>query len=120
MSSAEILQDFDSRASRLLRLLEAIESEERGVTRPVAMKTIAGRIGVAPGTLEGIKRERTKGVRAWVLRKLHDALRAEIGRIQRELDYAADSGVGVASRQVGAAAAFIAHANNLIDEGEEP
>lgn len=114
MSSAEILQDFDSRASRLLRLLEVIESEERRVTRPVAMKAIAGRIGVAPGTLEGIKRERTKGVRAWVLEKLHAALSAEIGRLQRELDLAADMGVPVSAREVGEAAAVVTDAQDFI------
>lgn len=119
MSSAQIVQDFDSRAGRLLRLLESIESADRGVSRPQAMQSIARRIGVAPGTLENIKRERTKGVRAWVLGKLHEALVAEIGRIQGELAAAASCGVAVAAREVGAAAAVLTEAKSILAEEDK-
>lgn len=114
MVSGQIIQNFDMRASRALRLLLAVDSAEHGVSKPDATRRLAQRIGVAPGTLENIARERSKGVRAWVWGKLNAALLAEIERIQAELVLAVEGGVPADAPQVDAASTLVSQAAEYV------
>ncbi len=63
--------------------LEEREQRRSGLSRIMARKRVANRIGVSPGTLENLHRDRIKGVRGWVLMKLRAAALADL---QREIE----------------------------------
>ena len=63
--------------------LEEREQSRTGLSRSLARKRVASRIGVSPGTLENLQRDRIKGVRGWVLSKLRAAALADL---QREIE----------------------------------
>lgn len=63
--------------------LERREQDRTGLSRSLARKRVASRIGVSPGTLENLHRDRIKGVRSWLMTKLRAAVLAEL---QREIE----------------------------------
>jgi len=71
---------------------------------------VADYIGIAGGTAENIRRERCKGVRASIARKIDSALLQQISRIQAELVSAAEGGVDAGSPDVLAASRLVAEA----------
>lgn len=54
---------FDASVRDDLERLEAIHASRFGISVAAARKNVARETKVAPGTLENIKRQRTKGVR---------------------------------------------------------
>lgn len=92
MSSAAI----EETARHWTRELEAREASRAGVPIRVARRTVARRVGLAPGTLENIKLGRTKGVRAFVFEKIRAAFlreaENEVRRLEHELAMARQIG----------------------------
>lgn len=74
---------------RLARKLEDSEAKRRGVRLREARPHVARRLGVSPGTLENIRRLRTKVVPNWVMARVRAAfvaeLQAEIQRLEHEV-----------------------------------
>jgi hypothetical protein len=100
----------DERARVSLLLLEAIERVLSGKGAGEARQAVADYIGVAGGTAENIRRERCKGVRAGIARKIDSALLRQISRIQEELVAAAEGGVDARSPEVLAASRLLVDA----------
>ena len=67
--------------------LEAREARKTGTTLPRARAIVARRLGVAPGTLENLRRGRTNGVRAWLAEKIAQAVVREIINEIRGLEH---------------------------------
>jgi len=70
----------DSLARDWARQLEVGEAKRTGLPLNAARKRLAARIGILPGTLENLSRDRLKGVRQWVYSALHEAVKAELRR----------------------------------------
>lgn len=63
-----------------VKRLEDIEIRRSGAPIREARARVARRVGVPAGTLENLRRDRMKGIRAWVYTALHRTLIAEIKR----------------------------------------
>ena len=60
--------------------IERSEARRHGVSLATARKRVADRLGIAPGTLENLSRDRLKGVRQWLFEALKAGVIAEIRR----------------------------------------
>lgn len=76
---------FDDQARHWARELENAEARRRGEPVERVRPLLARRLGIAPGTFENLRRDRLKGVRAWVYHALRDAYLAERERQHRAL-----------------------------------
>jgi hypothetical protein len=87
--------------------LEMAEAQRLGGTRGEGRRGLARRLRVACGTLENLARDRLKGVAADLYLKIEaayaDMLRAEIGRLEKELAAVDRAGNGGADRELVAA-----------------
>jgi hypothetical protein len=109
----------ESAARDWAKALEDREQKRSGVALPEARRAVARRIGVAPGSLENIRRHRTKGVRAWV----YESIRAEfmresekeIKRLEHELAMARAAGLDTHQDQTGEVAAHLAELRRLTE-----
>lgn len=85
-----------STANRFTRALEDAEARRLGIKVVEARGRIAGRIGVSPGTLENIRRLRTKIVPNWLMNKVRAelvlVLQSEIQRLEHEIHVARQIG----------------------------
>ena len=102
---------IDSAARDWTAALEDRERSRSGASLPIARRAVARRLGVAPGSLENLRRGRTKGVRAWLFERLRAAFireaQQEINRLQHELDIARQSGMDPRDDQTCEVAAHI-------------
>jgi hypothetical protein len=100
--------------------LERIE-RERGADRDAARRTVARRIGIAPGTVENIARGRKKSVAGWIEAKIKDAainaLEQEMRRLECELAMVRGGG-GVSGDALASAAAALDRARELVNEAK--
>jgi hypothetical protein len=89
---------IDTTARDWVIRLEDAEKRRSGVPLQIARRAVARKIGAAPGTLENIRRGRTKGVRGWIFERLSSAVVAEIqfeiASLEHDLQMARQSGVG--------------------------
>lgn len=112
--------EFDAFSRQSVRFLEDHAAEQGSMPVGVARKIVARRIGVSPGTLEGIRKGRTKGVREWVAERIRAAfireLEAEIARLSHELQMARARGSDPRSDVMAKAVASLASARALIEE----
>ena len=67
------------------RKLEDREAARMGVSIGTARKRVASKTGIAIGTLENLRRDRLKGVREWVYKRLQAALVTELRREHQAL-----------------------------------
>lgn len=74
---------FDQAVRSDLERLETIRAVSLRASRAVARRSIAREVRVAPGTLENITRQRTKGVRGWIADTIRGAL---VRELQREIE----------------------------------
>jgi transposase-like protein len=85
-----------STINHLAAVLERSEAHRLGVTESDARKSIARRLGVSPGTLENIRRLRTKVVPNWLMNKVRveliAVLQLEIQRLEHEIHIARQTG----------------------------
>lgn len=112
---------IDLSARQWAAALEAMEKERTHVSVPVARRTVARRIGVAPGSLENLSRGRSKGVRVTIYEKIRAAfIRAceqEMARLQHEMELARQAGRGPHSGEIGEIQAHFAALRTLLKEG---
>ena len=82
--------------NRFAKVLEDSEARKLGIRTTAARERIAGRLGVAPGTLENIRRLRTKIVPNWLMNKVRlelvAVLQSEIRRLEHEIHLARQIG----------------------------
>ena len=113
----------DGEVRRWVRDSEARESARTGVPLPMAREAVARKSGIPSGTLETIRRGRSKGVRAWVVEKLKAfvlrELADEIGRLTHELAMVRARSGGVESNAEGAARAAVEAARKLVLEARQ-
>ena len=85
-----------STVNRFASALEDSEARRLGINIPAARRRIAGRIGVSPGTLENIRRLRTKIIPSWLMNKVRaelvSVLQLEIQRLEHEVHLARQIG----------------------------
>lgn len=81
---------------RFARTIENAEAKRLGVKIPVARKVIARRLRTSPGTLENIRRMRTKIVPNWLMARIKaefvSVLQQEIARLEHEICIAKQTG----------------------------
>ena len=101
-----------------------LEDRERARSRTpliTARRAVANRVGVPAGTLENIRRGRSKGVRAWVAEKIRSAIVAEmereVERLTHEIFLALQGAPGTDPIHSRAIKAQIAVLKSLIKEG---
>ena len=82
--------------NRFARTLEDVEARRLGIPTRDARGRIANRLGVSPGTLENIRRLRTKIVPNWLMNKVRleliAVLQLEIQRLEHEVHIASQTG----------------------------
>ena len=88
----------DSLAREWARRLERREASRTGLPLSLARVRLAARLGVGPGTLENLSRNRMKGIREWLFQTLRQALLDELSRelsaLRHEMDCLALTGLG--------------------------
>ncbi len=98
--------------------LEEREQTRSGVSLPNARATVARRIGVAPGSLENLRRGRSKGVRAFLYEKIRAAFirecEQEMARLAHELEMARQAGLRSDSVEIGEIKAHFAALRELL------
>lgn len=77
--------DLDQCAATWARELEDREVRRSGVRLAVARDAIARRTTIPAGTLENLRRGRSKGVRAWIFERLRTAYLADLDRQMKAL-----------------------------------
>lgn len=111
---------FENTAREWARALETREAGRSGIPVRMARKTIARKIGVAPGTLENLANGRMKRLSAWCFERLRGAvvaeLQQEIGRCQHELEIARQCGLDPRSAEISALANAVITAKTLIKD----
>ena len=75
-------------ASYLVRRLEDKEAKRSGLNVTEVRPIVARRVGIAPGTLENLRRGRIKAIKKhvyeWLIAAADRELRAEIARLEHE------------------------------------
>jgi len=111
---------IDAAARQWASELENREKARSGVPLTIARQTVARRLSVAPGTLEGLRRGRGKGARAWLVERLQSAfvreLELEIARLTHERQMALQIGMDTREDQVREIEAHLAAARGLIEQ----
>lgn len=102
------------------RQIEDREAGSSGVPVSTARKSIARRIGIAPGTLENLRKGRVKRVTASVYERLHTAvireLQREIERCTHEIQIARQAGLDPRGADFSALEAAMAKARKMTRE----
>jgi hypothetical protein len=83
-------------AKQFITRIEDAEAKKRGIRVDKARPFVARRLGTAPGTLEGIRRLRTKIVPNWLMARMKaqfvSLLQEEIARLEHEITVAQQVG----------------------------
>ena len=89
---------------RAVTWIEDDAARRYGLPVKLARPIVAREIGVAPGTLENVRKGRTKGLRGWIERKidaaLTRALERQIAGLNHELEMAKARGVAADCRAI--------------------
>ncbi len=118
--SIQNLRQSDQQVNTAILIAQALERRElqRGGTRQIARRSLAGKLRIGSGTIENLIRGRVKGVDASIRDRLQALLirelEQEIGRLQHELDIARQSGAPLNSDQVGEIETHISKARALL------
>lgn len=112
---------FEDLARQWVRGLEEDEARASGEPLLVARQSLARKIGVAPGTLENIRRGRLKHIgktiadqiQAYMVRHLQ----REIQRRTNDLQMVLECGKGIGDPEVDRLREAIARAQRVLDEG---
>lgn len=83
--------------NRYARRIEDVEAKRLGVRVCQARERVASKIGVSPGTLENLRRLRTKIVPHWLMTRIREefvsVLHSEIQRLEHEISVARQTGM---------------------------
>jgi len=111
---------FNAAAREWVISIEDHHAKAIGQTLPVARKHLARKVGIAPGTLENIRRGRLKEIRRQVADRLQSFmirhLETEINKLANELEILIQSRKNNCATEIVAAQAAIAEARRLLDE----
>jgi hypothetical protein len=106
--------------NRLARVIEDQEARRLGVPVTAARSRVASRIGVAPGTLENLRRLRTKIVPNWLMNRIRAefilVLQSEIQRLEHEIHIARQTGVDHRDDMLASAETQLQTARQIFDE----
>ena len=101
-------------------MIEDHEARRLGVPVTSARSRVANRIGVAPGTLENLRRLRTKIVPNWLMNRIREefipVLQSEIQRLEHEVHVARQVGSYHRDDLLASAQTQLAAARQIIDE----
>ncbi len=107
--------------NKFARTLEDAEARRLGIKTSDARTRVAGRLGVSPGTLENIRRLRTKIVPNWLMNKVRAefvaTLQMEIRRLEHEINIARQTGADYRDDALASAQTQLASAKAIL-EGE--
>jgi len=115
--------DFVDNARGYARLLEEDAAQRSGVPIEDARPIVAGRLGIAPGTLTSLRKNRLKDISAAVYDRLNKAaaqlIERQIANLEHELDVVRRQGLdGDPDRYATALEALVARAKK--DVGRSP
>ena len=106
--------------NRLARVIEDQEARRLGIPITSARSRVANRIGVAPGTLENLRRLRTKIVPSWMMNRIRAefiaVLQSEIQRLEHEIQIARQTGTDHRDDLLASAETQLAAARQVFDE----
>ena len=106
--------------NRLARVIEDQEARRLAIPVSSARARVANRIGVAPGTLENLRRLRTKIVPNWLMNRLRAefivVLQSEIQRLEHEIHVARQIGADHRDDLLASAETQLATARQIFDE----
>lgn len=109
---------IDATAREWAMELEKREMARSGVRLPQARAAVARRLNVSPGTMEGIRRGRGKGMRAWLVDRIQAAfireIESEISRLTHVLEIARQTGMDARSSEVGSVETELAALRELV------
>ena len=112
----------DALARQWARQLEDREAARNGLSRVAARAKVARQIGVTPGTLENLSRNRLKGVREWLYARLLAAVtkqaELELAALQHEHQTLLALGQGRDDRTAQEVVEGIARLRGLLSDGE--
>jgi hypothetical protein len=107
-------------AEKWTRVLEEKEARRLGVPTKDARRSLARKLKASPGTLENIRRFRTKLVPHWLMSKLRGefvaALQLEIQRLEHEIHLARQTGMDHRDDALSAAEAQLQSARKILEE----
>jgi hypothetical protein len=105
--------------NRLARVIEDQEARRLGVPVTLARARVADRLGVAPGTLENLRRLRTKIVPNWLMNRIRAefiaVLQSEIQRLEHEIQIARQTGMDHRDDDLAKAEAQLAAAKEILE-----
>lgn len=111
-----------STVNRFARSLEDAEARRLGIKTVEARSRIAGRIGVSPGTLENIRRLRTKIVPNWLMNRIRaeliSVLQTEMRRLEHEIQIARQSGSDGRDDALAAAETYLATTREILSSAD--
>ena len=106
--------------NRLARVIEDQEARRLGIPVMSARSRVANRIGVAPGTLENLRRLRTKIVPNWLMNRIRAefiaVLQSEIQRLEHEIQIARQAGADHRDDLLASAETQLAAAREVFEE----
>jgi len=112
---------YDERARGWVTRLERAEKARTGCDLDEARETVASRLGVLPGSLENLRRGRTKGIRGWIYERLRAAmivqLQHEIAAQKHELEMLIQGGSRPDSGEIQEVLAGLAALRLTLQEG---
>ena len=118
-SREDKMSAFDQAVRSDLTRLEDIRAGSLGASVEFARASIARETRIAPGTLENIKRQRTKGVRGWIADTIRGALvrelHREITRLNHELEMLLQRGVDHREPEMAEVQSLIARARKSLE-----
>jgi hypothetical protein len=104
--------------NRFARVVEDAEAKKLGVRIAEARITLARRLRTSPGTLENIRRLRTKMVPNWLMARIKaefvSVLQAEIARLEHEITVANQTGAHHSDDALQAAQAQVVAAKEIL------
>jgi len=111
------MTDIDA-AHHFAKALENAEAKRLGIRTKEARRVLARRLRTSPGTLENIRRLRTKIVLAWLMSRIRSEfvslLHAEILRLENEINLARQIGASYCDDSLQEAEAQMASAKEIL------
>lgn len=112
------MTDIDA-VHRFARTLEDAEARRLGVSVVEARPYLARRLRTSPGTLENIRRLRTKIVPAWLMARIRaelvSFLQSEVVRLEHEISIHLQTGASHSSDDLASAQAHAAAARQILE-----